>query len=195
MPCGHPSPSFTPAAPRPGPAGSQEQGRGTAACVPVVRAASEQRFSSAAPTAAPHPCPRAGPNQTCGADRGAVRPVSATPMPLSQRPCLADLTGSWVSKFPAEMTHKHSFRLSEREVVKVPMMHTKGAFLAAGDPGAGLRSAAAGLVGASACSWWSHTSCMGDEDPGGPADAPGSGAWQRHDQQVPRGQGRGPRSL
>ena len=38
-----------------------------------------------------------------------------------------------MSKFPAEMTHKHSFRLSEREVVKVPMMHTKGAFLAASD--------------------------------------------------------------
>ncbi|KAJ1074039.1 hypothetical protein K5549_015538 [Capra hircus] len=41
--------------------------------------------------------------------------------------------GSWVNKFPAEMTHKHSFRLNEREVVKVPMMHTKGAFLVAGD--------------------------------------------------------------
>lgn len=54
-------------------------------------------------------------------------------MPLSQRPCSADLTGSWVNKFPAEMTHKHSFRLNEREVVKVPMMHTKGAFLVAGD--------------------------------------------------------------
>ena len=38
-----------------------------------------------------------------------------------------------MNKFPAEMTHKHSFRLNEREVVKVPMMHTKGAFLVAGD--------------------------------------------------------------
>jgi heparin cofactor II len=31
------------------------------------------------------------------------------------------------------MTHNHNFRLSEREVVKVPMMQTKGNFLAAND--------------------------------------------------------------
>ena len=55
------------------------------------------------------------------------------PMTLSQRPCSADLTGSWVNKFPVEMTHNHNFRLNEREVVKVPMMQTKGAFLAASD--------------------------------------------------------------
>nr|XP_014334770.1 PREDICTED: heparin cofactor 2 [Bos mutus] len=41
--------------------------------------------------------------------------------------------GSWVNKFPVEMTHNHNFRLNEREVVKVPMMQTKGAFLAASD--------------------------------------------------------------
>ncbi|XP_049646644.1 heparin cofactor 2 [Suncus etruscus] len=41
--------------------------------------------------------------------------------------------GSWVNKFPVEMTHKHNFRLNEKEVVKVPMMQTKGNFLAAND--------------------------------------------------------------
>ncbi|XP_006894624.1 PREDICTED: heparin cofactor 2 [Elephantulus edwardii] len=41
--------------------------------------------------------------------------------------------GSWVNKFPVEMTHNHNFRLNEREVVKVPMMQTKGTFLAATD--------------------------------------------------------------
>ncbi|XP_075390720.1 heparin cofactor 2 [Tenrec ecaudatus] len=41
--------------------------------------------------------------------------------------------GSWVNKFPVEMTHNHNFRLNEREVVKVPMMQTKGTFLAASD--------------------------------------------------------------
>ncbi|XP_037353825.1 heparin cofactor 2 [Talpa occidentalis] len=41
--------------------------------------------------------------------------------------------GSWVNKFPVEMTHKHNFRLNEREVVKVSMMQTKGNFLAAND--------------------------------------------------------------
>ncbi|KAL4686149.1 hypothetical protein H8957_005366 [Semnopithecus entellus] len=41
--------------------------------------------------------------------------------------------GSWVNKFPVEMTHNHNFRLNEREVVKVSMMQTKGNFLAAND--------------------------------------------------------------
>ncbi|XP_032953670.1 heparin cofactor 2 isoform X1 [Rhinolophus ferrumequinum] len=41
--------------------------------------------------------------------------------------------GSWVNKFPMEMTHNHNFRLNEREVVKVSMMQTKGNFLAAND--------------------------------------------------------------
>lgn len=41
--------------------------------------------------------------------------------------------GTWVNKFPVEMTHNHNFRLNEREVVKVPMMQTKGNFLAASD--------------------------------------------------------------
>ncbi|XP_038618224.1 heparin cofactor 2 [Tachyglossus aculeatus] len=41
--------------------------------------------------------------------------------------------GTWENKFPAEMTHKRNFRLNEREVVKVPMMQTKGNFLAAND--------------------------------------------------------------
>lgn len=41
--------------------------------------------------------------------------------------------GSWVNKFPVEMTHNHNFRLNEREVVKVSMMQTKGNFLAATD--------------------------------------------------------------
>lgn len=52
---------------------------------------------------------------------------------FKQKPIPADLTGSWVNKFPAEMTHNHNFRLNEREVVKVPMMQTKGSFLAASD--------------------------------------------------------------
>lgn len=46
-------------------------------------------------------------------------------------PC--DFIGSWVNKFPVEMTHNHNFRLNEREVVKVSMMQTKGNFLAATD--------------------------------------------------------------
>ncbi|XP_007538459.1 heparin cofactor 2 [Erinaceus europaeus] len=41
--------------------------------------------------------------------------------------------GSWVNKFPVEMTHNHNFRLNEREVVKVSMMQTKGNFLATND--------------------------------------------------------------
>ncbi|XP_005077616.2 heparin cofactor 2 [Mesocricetus auratus] len=41
--------------------------------------------------------------------------------------------GTWVNKFPVEMTHSHNFRLNEREVIKVPMMQTKGNFLAASD--------------------------------------------------------------
>ncbi|XP_036987373.2 heparin cofactor 2 isoform X2 [Artibeus jamaicensis] len=41
--------------------------------------------------------------------------------------------GTWVNKFPAEMTHNHNFRLNEREVVKASMMQTKGNFLAAND--------------------------------------------------------------
>lgn len=32
------------------------------------------------------------------------------------------------------MTHKRTFRLNEKETVKVPMMQTKGNFLAAADP-------------------------------------------------------------
>lgn len=32
------------------------------------------------------------------------------------------------------MTHKRTFRLNEKETVKVPMMQTKGNFLAATDP-------------------------------------------------------------
>lgn len=43
------------------------------------------------------------------------------------------LIGSWVNKFPTELTHNHNFRLNEREVVKVPMMQTKGSFLATND--------------------------------------------------------------
>ncbi|XP_068956999.1 heparin cofactor 2 [Petaurus breviceps papuanus] len=41
--------------------------------------------------------------------------------------------GTWVNKFPVEMTHNTNFRLNEREVVKVPMMQTKGNFLVAND--------------------------------------------------------------
>ncbi|KAM9101880.1 heparin cofactor 2 [Sarcophilus harrisii] len=41
--------------------------------------------------------------------------------------------GTWVNKFPVEMTHNSNFRLNEREVVKVPMMQTKGNFLVAND--------------------------------------------------------------
>lgn len=33
-----------------------------------------------------------------------------------------------------EMTTKRSFRLNEKQTVKVPMMQTKGTFLAAADP-------------------------------------------------------------
>ncbi|KAM4709557.1 heparin cofactor 2 [Discoglossus pictus] len=42
--------------------------------------------------------------------------------------------GSWENKFPAEFTQNSNFRLNEKEVVKVPMMKTKGNFLVATDP-------------------------------------------------------------
>lgn len=47
--------------------------------------------------------------------------------------CIA-LTGTWENKFPVEMTTKRSFRLNEKQTMKVPMMQTKGNFLAAADP-------------------------------------------------------------
>lgn len=50
-----------------------------------------------------------------------------------ESPVPVDFPGSWVNKFPMEMTHNHNFRLNEREVVKVSMMQTKGNFLAAND--------------------------------------------------------------
>lgn len=43
------------------------------------------------------------------------------------------LTGSWEHKFPVDLTHKRTFRLNEKEVVKVPMMKTKANFLATVD--------------------------------------------------------------
>lgn len=51
----------------------------------------------------------------------------------NNRPIPIGITGTWVNKFPVEMTHNHNFRLNEREVVKVSMMQTKGNFLAAND--------------------------------------------------------------
>ncbi|KFQ83241.1 Heparin cofactor 2, partial [Phaethon lepturus] len=42
--------------------------------------------------------------------------------------------GTWENKFPVEMTMKRSFRLNEKQTIKVPMMQTKGNFLAAADP-------------------------------------------------------------
>ncbi|NXD07325.1 HEP2 protein, partial [Nothocercus nigrocapillus] len=42
--------------------------------------------------------------------------------------------GTWENKFPVEMTIKRSFRLNEKQTIKVPMMQTKGNFLAAADP-------------------------------------------------------------
>ncbi|MBN3311658.1 HEP2 protein, partial [Atractosteus spatula] len=41
--------------------------------------------------------------------------------------------GTWENKFPAKQTSYRSFRLNERETVRVPMMQTKGNFLAAAD--------------------------------------------------------------
>uniref|UniRef100_A0A8D0DR27 Serpin family D member 1 n=1 Tax=Salvator merianae TaxID=96440 RepID=A0A8D0DR27_SALMN len=41
--------------------------------------------------------------------------------------------GTWENKFPVEQTHKRSFRLNEKETVKVPMMQTKANFLATVD--------------------------------------------------------------
>ncbi|KAM8962184.1 heparin cofactor 2 [Pelodytes ibericus] len=41
--------------------------------------------------------------------------------------------GTWENKFPVENTHNTNFRLNEKEVVKVPMMKTKGSFLVASD--------------------------------------------------------------
>uniref|UniRef100_A0A8D0HHQ1 Serpin family D member 1 n=1 Tax=Sphenodon punctatus TaxID=8508 RepID=A0A8D0HHQ1_SPHPU len=41
--------------------------------------------------------------------------------------------GTWVNKFPVEATYKQTFRLNEKETVKVPMMRTKSNFLAAAD--------------------------------------------------------------
>ncbi|XP_028566418.2 heparin cofactor 2 [Podarcis muralis] len=41
--------------------------------------------------------------------------------------------GTWENKFPVEMTRKHTFRLNEKETVKVSMMQTKANFLATVD--------------------------------------------------------------
>uniref|UniRef100_A0A8D2LSU8 Serpin family D member 1 n=1 Tax=Varanus komodoensis TaxID=61221 RepID=A0A8D2LSU8_VARKO len=41
--------------------------------------------------------------------------------------------GTWENKFPVEMTHSRSFRLNEKQTVKVPMMQTKANFLATTD--------------------------------------------------------------
>uniref|UniRef100_A0A8C5MR63 Serpin family D member 1 n=1 Tax=Leptobrachium leishanense TaxID=445787 RepID=A0A8C5MR63_9ANUR len=41
--------------------------------------------------------------------------------------------GTWENKFPLEFTQNMNFRLNEKEVVKVPMMKTKGNFLVAVD--------------------------------------------------------------
>ncbi|XP_058888751.1 heparin cofactor 2-like [Acipenser ruthenus] len=41
--------------------------------------------------------------------------------------------GTWENKFPADLTHHRSFRLNDKETVKVSMMQTKGNFLAAAD--------------------------------------------------------------
>lgn len=41
--------------------------------------------------------------------------------------------GSWENKFPVAQTHIRSFRLNDKQTVKVPMMQTKGNFLAAAD--------------------------------------------------------------
>lgn len=41
--------------------------------------------------------------------------------------------GTWENKFPVEMTQRRSFRLNEKQVVKVPMMQTKANFLATED--------------------------------------------------------------
>ncbi|XP_066545540.1 heparin cofactor 2 [Amia ocellicauda] len=41
--------------------------------------------------------------------------------------------GTWENKFPVELTHHRSFRVNERQTVRVPMMQTKGNFMAAAD--------------------------------------------------------------
>ncbi|XP_061458494.1 heparin cofactor 2 [Rhineura floridana] len=41
--------------------------------------------------------------------------------------------GTWENKFPVELTHKRTFRLNEKETVKVSMMQTKANFLATVD--------------------------------------------------------------
>ncbi|XP_032084632.1 heparin cofactor 2 [Thamnophis elegans] len=41
--------------------------------------------------------------------------------------------GTWENKFPVEATHKQTFRLNEKETVKVPMMKIKASFLATED--------------------------------------------------------------
>ncbi|KAM4809034.1 heparin cofactor 2 [Rhinophrynus dorsalis] len=41
--------------------------------------------------------------------------------------------GTWENKFPLEYTQNMNFRLNEKELVKVPMMKTKGNFLVAAD--------------------------------------------------------------
>ncbi|XP_058897191.1 heparin cofactor 2 [Kogia breviceps] len=67
--------------------------------------------------------------------KGLIRDVLEDMDPTTQMMLLNCIyfKGSWVNKFPVEMTHNHNFRLNERVVVKVPMMQTKGAFLAASD--------------------------------------------------------------
>ncbi|KAG7481042.1 hypothetical protein MATL_G00062490 [Megalops atlanticus] len=41
--------------------------------------------------------------------------------------------GTWEQKFPKDMTHYRNFRISEKQQVRVPMMQSKGNYLAAAD--------------------------------------------------------------
>ncbi|XP_007490449.1 heparin cofactor 2 [Monodelphis domestica] len=67
--------------------------------------------------------------------KGLIKDALGSIEPLTQMLILNCIyfKGTWVNKFPAEMTHNSNFRLNEKEVVKVPMMQTKGNFLVAND--------------------------------------------------------------
>ncbi|XP_054851713.1 heparin cofactor 2 isoform X2 [Eublepharis macularius] len=68
---------------------------------------------------------------TKGLIKDALEHVSPTTLMMILN-CLY-FKGTWESKFPVEMTQKRSFRLNEKQSVKVPMMQTKANFLAAAD--------------------------------------------------------------
>ncbi|KAG9334018.1 hypothetical protein JZ751_009250 [Albula glossodonta] len=58
---------------------------------------------------------------------------SQIPHILETRPEQREQRGTWEQKFPKDMTYTRSFRVTEKQTVRVPMMQNKGNYLAATD--------------------------------------------------------------